>query len=280
MKTLKLIFFAALVNNVSTCFGQISLDHIYGSSDNVNVVKLSLSGVKYCSMHYISGPICDSFILYNNDHSIFKAINIPPVPNKRSYAPVFISETLFDLDSLVEYGVAYQDSTTGYSEFRIINEQGNVLLAVDSAILSSSSNFYPIFYDGIQTKMILLKNYGSGVWNNMVYNLPGYLTCVDCNNGIVDAIAPPHENAADGNQSLAYPNPATEFIKIKYELPAGYRHAVVNLLDITGKLIKQKQIGEHFNEIYISTEEINQGAYIYQVVIDNKVTTSGKVIKL
>ncbi len=291
MKKIMLMAFIALMlcsrQNVNA---QITVDHVYTTDPPSQAFKLS-SGLKYFAEHYSStNNSVTYFVLYNPDHSIFRTINVPQIPGKYDFNISFVSDALFDTDPLIECMLYYSDAVNPpVYDVAILNENGNPLLYEDSAqfdVTSSGGDLYrgfvlhPIFLDGNQIKLYLYKGLPLAFAKTIVYNLPGQLTCLECNNGFVNGIVQPLHLISEENKSLAYPNPSTDYIKIKYSLPPNFKHAFINLYDITGKLIKQKEIDGQYDDIYLSTEDIRQGAYSYAIVVDGKKLTSGKIIKL
>jgi hypothetical protein len=286
MKKQSLII-ALIFTLVTAVNAQISLDHVYSVDGPEQAFKLSLSGLKYFAQHYTTNSV-SSFILYNPDHTIFKTINVPPIAGKQAKDIAYVSETLFDLDTLVEYMLYYQDMVSSVSEVRVLNENGNVLLAVDSANFTANGGndpykgyiSKPIFPNGTQSKLYLKVNFPPNQDHVRVYNLPGQLACLECDNGVVSGLIQEPNLISENKNSLAFPNPFTDYVKIKYSLPSKFNYAFINLYDITGNLIKKKEIDRHYEEILISNEEIKQGAYIYQIVVDDKIISTDKIIKL
>lgn len=285
MKKLIILFIAILLN-IQYSFSQITLQNVSSIDTPDRSVKLSLSGLKYVSIHKdIAAQAITYFKLYNPDHSVFKTITIPTWTGKKAASVHFVSETLFDLDTLIEYEVNYSDA--GMGAMRICNENSVILLERDTATLVGSpgyvieSGFIPggIFPDGINTKLMVYKGYGASSTQE-IYNLPGQLACLECSNGVISGLFQQPNLSVEDRVSIASPNPFTDFVKIKYALPANTKHAFVYLFDITGNLIKKKEIDNHFNETIITSDEIKQGAYIYQIVADNVVIANNKIIKL
>jgi hypothetical protein len=287
MKT-KILLTALLFAFINVTHAQITVDHVYNTGGLMKSFKLANSGLKYFNVHYAGGSIntADYFTLYNPDYSIFKTINVPQVSNTRATEISFVSETLFDTDTLIEYMLYYQIVPGNFPyRVKILNENGSVLLDVDSANFTggSSSDLYlgyyqqPIFPNGGQTKLYL---YNYNYTKTTVYNLPGQLACLECDGGVITGLVQQPSLMSEEKGSIAFPNPSTDYVKIKYTLPSKFNHAFINLYDVTGNLVKKKEIDRAYNEIYISNEEIKQGAYIYQIVVDDKVISSSKIIKL
>jgi hypothetical protein len=61
----------------------------------------------------------------------------------------------------------------------------------------------------------------------------------------------------------AYPNPATSFINLPFELNKG-ETSTMNIYDINGRLIEQKPIGYHFKNLELNVSNYKAGTYIYE----------------
>lgn len=282
-----LLTIAFILICLKSSFGQLVLDHVYTTDLPDRYVLLSQSGLKYLSLHQ-SGSTYTYFNLYNPDHSLFKTINIPQFSGKNVNKIAFISETLFDTDSLVEFLVSYvYAGPGGIGAIRVCNENGNILLERDTAgaggysgILENGQGSQIIFPNGTSSKLIVGKSHYSGGWSytTEIYNLPGQLPCQECTGGLLSGMVQVQNNELQN--SFAYPNPFTTSTKIKYTLPTKFNHAYLKLYDINGKLIKTKEIDDKFNEVYISEEELKQGVFIYNIEVDGKLITNNKVVKL
>jgi hypothetical protein len=280
MKKAIIIIYAILLN-INLSFGQLNLSYVYTTDGPGAYYKLSLSGLKYIGVHSLPSGYWAYFKLYNPDHSLFRTITPPAFPGKDIVSVSYISETLFDTDTLIEYLVTYV-SSAGMSAIRVCNENGNIILERDSAAAGGQILPYAgsgIFPNGNNSKLMVSKLSNSGTYTVEIYDLPGQFPCFECNNGLISGLAQP-SNVIDAGKSIAFPNPFNDFVTIKYSLPKNTKHAFINLFGIAGNLIKKKEIDNYFNEVIITSEEIKQGAYIYQIVADDKIVGKNKIIKL
>ena len=285
MKSILLLLSLTLQINLS--LSQINLEHVYTNDPPDRFVKLGLSGLKYVGLHTnIQNQSYDYFVLYNPDHSVFKTISIPQITNLKAAKISFISETLFDLDTLIEYIVDYSGSPM---VVRICNENGTVLLQVDTASTGSQSALPDfgftnpvIFPNGLNSKLAITKGNYNGTFLNAVeiFTLPGQLPCLECDNGLITGMAQPMPSEVKKEQALAYPNPFSDDLKIKYVLPDKYSKASIRIYNVSGELIKTVVINNHFEDILISNDDLKQGAYFFQVIADDKIIASDKIIKV
>jgi len=265
---------------------QISLEHTY-VTDQPNqseqfTVNLSESGYKYVAYHS-SGMTMEYFKLYNTDHSVFKTIQVPQISGWYVHALKYISETLFDLDSLVEYLVCYQSNTGSNYQTFVFNENGDTLLYVPGGFwtLGITTIPPPIVSLGDSTKLILMIG-GMTPNSTKVYSLPGRLPCCECNN--IPNIAneplttdiPSFQKYKD--HSSPYPNPTNSAIKIKYKLPTSYQNAYIKIYNITNQLIGNFKIDSTYDEIILSNNDLPSGEYFYSIEVDNLIIEKNNYI--
>src|SRR5437868_5835230 len=135
---IKILFVVLITALAGTAHAQLTVDHVYTTDIPNRAFKIGSSGLKYIAEHldttigsatYFSVTY---FVLYNPDHTIYKTITVPQISGKRARFISYVTETLFDLDSLVEYLLYYYPIGGNglISEVRVVSENGNTLLAV------------------------------------------------------------------------------------------------------------------------------------------------------
>ncbi len=259
------------------------MDHVYATDGPDAAFKLSVSGLKYFNEHIDlnPGPTFFSvtyFTLYNSDHTIFKTITVPQLGGKRAEFISYVSETLFDTDTLIEYMLYYSNAGLTPWDVAVIKENGTTLLFVDSADFNTgTSGEYrgsfskPIFPNGNQTKLYL--NTASG---KNVYNLPGQLPCLECDGGLIAGLA---ANPDSHQQvSTAFPNPSREHFTLKYILPANAKTVFLEIYDMQGSIVKKSKLEGKSNQTIVHNDELSNGQFIYRIIADGKVITSDKII--
>ncbi len=241
------------LNMTTHLFGQITLEHSYPNGKwETSMVKLSNSGMKYQWVDVSTGELK----LYNLDHSLFKRMTFPVLPNGTNTEVGNVSETTFDLDANIEFMVYYQDDNNwANSVTKIIDESGAVLLNATSE--TPSINTYDGIYGAIfntpnGTKMILDNHSDNAA---KVYSLPGTL--------IATAIKTPNYMNEDFLKS--YPNPAKNYIYLAYTFPPNIREAQVSIYNIQGQLVKTYTIDNNYQELLIDTQEFSNGTYLCQI---------------
>jgi hypothetical protein len=266
---------------------QIALENTY--SNYIFPIHLESAGSKYA--------ILDDNIwelkIYNLDHSIYKTITVTNpntalydaslYPNREGFNFAYVKEGLFDTDSEIEFMLYYVVYDAAYINFLeatvIINEDGSVLFSrnnVEPRIGYNSEQTESIVKasDGT-TKMILIESPSSGGYLSHVYSLPGTLQCDPC--GGINGVG----KIAQGESTTLmqnYPNPATEYTVINYELPENVTDGILSIYNTAGIQLKEYQIDTNFDHLRVSTQELPAGTYYYSVHIKNGQTQSKKMV--
>ena len=261
MKTLTItgifLLFFATVN------AQVTLDHSYNYS--TAVVKLETLGYKYYLMDVPAGQ-CR---IYNTDHSFFKTISCG-VPSGFYLSDIkFLSEKLFDSDSGIELLCTFYkyNSSKDYYEYdsKIINEDGSQMIFIDGAMYNyinkTDENTYKLFsycYD--------FSVFPEKVWTN-IYNLPGT---------VVSAF---YLNVKSPEILLnAFPNPASNSLKVTYTLPENVTQGTLHLIDNSGRKVDQFIIDNHTDHLMLDVNRYQSGVYMYYIEYGNTKTPAKKIV--
>lgn len=272
---IKLLFLAICI--ASVMHSQITFSH---KSTNCYLDKFHLSGYKYVQPDLVNNKV----YIYNLNNTLFKTLNIPSTVYPKDNV-LSVSENLFDLDAGVEYAVQTKSivntssGTTFYYASYVFDETGTTLFYRDSGMFISHSsanvleNNGGFFYDGTSVKM-KVNIYTTG--KSEYYNLPGSLPCSGCSSGIVNSISNGGTEVI-GEDASFFPNPASDQLKLKYQLPPDYKNASVRIYDLSGRLIEQYQITDSFDFIYLPVN-FNNGMYLYSLVVDSKIIKNEKIV--
>ena len=251
---------------VITLKAQVSLQHTYNYS--TGVVKLETFGYKYFLMD-VPASQCR---IYNMDHSLFKTINCA-VPANNYLADIkYVSQNLFDTDSDIELVYIYYEyiqptADTYYYKYksRVINENGSNILDINGA------RFIYVYKTGDNEYKLFAFCYDYSVWPELiwtnVYSLPGILVSTG-------------ELALRQPDLLlnAYPNPASDIIKLAYELPENIRIAKMNLLDSNGRMVRNFTVDDHTDHLELNVSDFSPGVYYYNIEYNNHRSSSKKIV--
>jgi hypothetical protein len=254
-----------LMFSIVALYGQITLQKTYNYS--TAVVKLETLGYKY----YLMDVLASQVRIYNMDHSIFKTINCS-VPNGYYLADIkYVSENLFNSDSQIELAYTYYKYVPTSSSYyyiygaKVINESGSNLLTIDGAqyiyVNKTGETEYKLFAYCYDYSISPEK-----VWTN-IYSLTGSLVSALNISG-----------SQPDNFLKAYPNPATDIIRVEYVLPDNIKSARLNILDSSGKTVKNFLVDGHSDHLALNVNDLSSGIYLYYIEYDNFRTSSKKLI--
>ena len=83
---------------------------------------------------------------------------------------------------------------------------------------------------------------------------------------------------AYGTISNAYPNPASSFASIKYEMNEYAQKGRVVVYDMLGKVIKEIALNDKQGTLKVDVSELKAGIYFYAFMLNDKAITTKKLI--
>lgn len=242
---------------------QVTLDKKYDYS--TSVVNLETLGYKYFLMDVPAGQ-CR---LYNTDHSLYKTISCN-VPGGFYLSDIkFLSEKLFDTDSGIELLCTYYkyNSALAYYEYdsRIINDDGSQITFIDGGLYNyinkTDENTYKLFSYCYDYSVSPEK-----VWTN-IYSLPGTVVSAQLLN----------EKSPDILLN-AFPNPASNSIKVAYTLPENVNQGTLHLIDNSGRQVEQFIVDKHTDHLELDVSRFQSGVYVYFIEYGNEKSASRKLV--
>jgi hypothetical protein len=242
---------------------QVTLDKKYDYS--TSVVDFETLGYKYFLMDVPNGQ-CR---IYNTDHSLFRTINCN-IPSGFYLNDIkFLSEKIFDSDEGIELLCTFYKyySASAYYEYdsKIINEDGSQMTIIDGALYNyinkTGENTYKLFsycYD--------FSIFPEKVWTN-IYNLPGI------------AVSAFYLNEKSPEILLnAFPNPATNSLKVAYTLPGNVTQGTLHLIDNSGRKVDQFIVDNHTDHLMLDISKYKSGVYMYFIEYGNSRSKSEKLV--
>lgn len=253
-------------------------------------VNLKNGGPKF--LHWESGDVV--ITIFNYDGTVFKSISIPP-PNVpySSYYVYWISETLFDTDSTdIEYVQLIHGTGVGASNpdfVRIYDENSNLLFTKDSvslggsriandAALPISSSFQIYMVDTIAYMELQRQPYLNNE-ESFIYTIPGRLdNACCCDQGFATG-GVTHGEGSERNYSLSsFPNPASQSVRVFYDLPEGISHGTLIFYDLHGNEVRRFEVSNLLSYILVSTENLPSGTYVYRIATLNGISDGKKQV--
>ncbi len=258
-----IILLALFISSTFTVKGQINLEHTY-SGISAAYIKLPVAGYKY----YIMDVPNNQCRLYNNDHSLWKTINLSVPANYYLYDIKYVTENLFNSDNSIELlyvSYNYNTASAYYTyDTRIANESGTVLLSVPGG---GYSLVYPA---ETGSKLFVWQlNYAvsPSTVNTLVYSIPGQSA-----SGTGDF---PAENVTPVRS--AFPNPTSGSVTIPYTLPSHINQAELKLFNVKGVMVKSYVIDRTFDNLQLQTNDMPAGMYLYYIESGNYRTETMKL---
>lgn len=247
-------------------FGMLNAQIGYEASYNHSgaFVQLSGSGYKFYLMD-VSNEQCR---IYNMNHSIWKTMNLDIPDNHYLYDIRYVSENLFTNDNTLALCYIYYnyDEVNQYYTYtaKVITENGTELLSIPGAQIVYVNSL------GAEGTKLTAYAYDYSVYpstvQTLVYDLPGELVSNHAENIDVMQARPP------------YPNPATDYTILPFNIPDGEQTGRVILNDETGRVIRTFDVDKNFRNLQIDTRQLPKGIYFYHLKSGNFSSEAGKFI--
>lgn len=260
----QIILTSLLAISILLGYSQVTLQKTYNYS--TTVVKLETLGYKY----YLMDVPASQARIYNMDHSVYKTISCS-VPNGYYLGDVkYVSQNLFNTDSQIELVYIYYKYVTASTPYymygaKVVNESGATLASIDGVqyiyVNKTGDAEYKLFAYCFDYSIFPEK-----VWTN-IYSLPGSL---------VSAL---NFSSQQTDSFLnAYPNPASDIVRIAYELPENVKDANLYLIDATGRPVRNYQIDNHIDNLALNVNDLSAGVYHYFIEFGNTRTEAKKIV--
>lgn len=221
MKKIIGIIVLALMSNV--VLGQISLVNSFNCS------SITFGG--YNIQSFAIAPDFNTVEIYNENCIWEKRVEGLPT---FTYI-TFLSKNIFTLSGKYEFILATYNSVTSRNEFKLYNEDGQLLF--------DFGEYVPVIVKG--NKLIAYCSNSTG-YQVKIYNVAGTIG--------LNAV----ENV--NNKFFAYPNPASSIITIKYSV-SGMQEMFIR--DINGRVIENILLDPAQGEVGLNVSGYSKGVYLY-----------------
>ena len=248
----------ATINLSIISYGQAIFENSYisqkGLENSFPAFKTDF-GLHYYTLNRISGEL----LIYNANHILIKTINIPMPSGATEIQNISqFSDKLFNNDSLIEFIVSFRTTVGNPSIMTLFNENEIIIQQYgaksDSKVINGNSNEFKLItwteiYSPLQNPQL--------TYPFDVYSLPGITLNLNQNQNI--------ENL----QFFGFPNPTEKNITVINNLDIG-QNGVLEVFDINGKKIIQKDVIGTAENIILDTSELSNG--IYSAKLNNQTT--------
>ena len=120
---------------------------------------------------------------------------------------------------------------------------------------------------------------GTSVFEFKFYNIdnPDEFTSV-----VVNFWASPEGIAEDamkgGSISEIYPNPATNYANLDFNLTPSVKNAKVRVINLLGSVVKEANIENGTNQLKLDVSDLDNGVYFYSVLINGETYKTRKLV--
>lgn len=238
---------------------QMTLEHTYTNTGSFQVVRLEDEGDKYM----IFDTLMDKVVFYNPDHSIWKSVAVNH-PARRWPALTFAATKLYNLDSKVEFGFWYYETTTTTPYTTIFyacvaNEDGTIVQKIKDVYYPT-----PIKVDG--KWKIQCYDAFANAYKYHIYSVPGSMP--------QQTTGMKPDATSEGSSTNLYPNPMDNAATLAYSLPAGVYEGAIHIYNAAGQQVRSYNISSQFSNILVSRGELPPGHYTYKVTAQNTAPVS------
>ncbi len=202
--------------------------------------------------------------IYNEDHSIYKTINLSVPSGYYLHDVKFVTKHLFNNDDYVELLYIYSKSQIVNANLvysyglRVVNELGTVLLNL-------TDGGHAELKEGSTTKKLLTYQYiyyeGYYLVYTNVYTIGGGTKSASA---IVD------------NEINLYPNPASENITVTFSPWEQINEGQMMITDMSGRIVSREPILPGSHQKRIETSQFSSGVYVLSILSNKKIITSEK----
>jgi len=78
--------------------------------------------------------------------------------------------------------------------------------------------------------------------------------------------------------SEVYPNPATNFVNIDYELPGEVSTASVKIVNLLGSVVMEQQVDTRNSNLRMNISELDGGIYFYSLFVNSEIYSTKKFV--
>lgn len=254
----KIIFYLIVfISNFSVAQAVLEHSYIEGAQRQPNnglPMFITDNGTNY----YEFNSVTRILLIYNSSHNLIKTINIPLTAGATRINSVSLfSDKLFNSDSLIEFVV--MSYGTGQSYLTLFNENATIVQQLGNdegaeLIKISNTNFKLLTWKELNYPF---PNDNRTYYPYKIYSLPGTTLNLTQNQNI--------ENL----QFFGFTNPTENNIELTNNLNIG-QNAVLEVFDINGKKVIQKDVIGTSENINLDISELNNG--IYFAKLNNQTT--------
>jgi len=241
---------------------QITHEHTYDFSGTLT--EIDTGEFKY----YVMDVPMKQCRIYNEDHTLYKTINLA-VPEGFFLNDIqFVSRKTFNTNEDIELLYIYYKSTLVNSEYvntyglKVVNENGNVLLNLQDGGFAEIKELNGV--PKLLAYQYIYYDYYYLVYTN-VYAIGGSAS---------------KSSALESSGTLhIYPNPAGELLRVEINPGNLVKGGQVIVSDLSGKKLLEQPFDPGITEIPVATGQLGTGTYILNIISADGTSAAGKFAK-
>jgi len=241
---------------------QITHEHTYDFSGTLT--EIDTGEFKY----YVMDVPMKQCRIYNEDHTLYKTINLA-VPEGFLLNDIqFVSRKTFNTNEDIELLYIYYKSTLVNSEYvntyglKVVNENGNVLLNLQDGGFAEIKELNGV--PKLLAYQYIYYDYYYLVYTN-VYSIGGSAS---------------KSSALESSGTLhIYPNPAGELLRVEINPGNLVKGGQVIVSDLSGKKLLEQPFDPGITEIPVATGQLGTGTYILNIISADGTSAAGKFAK-
>lgn len=238
---------------IGTAKAQITFEYEFAGLSAASV-ELPSAGFRY----YVMDAGLNQCRIYTPDYTLWKTISLPVSNGEYLVDIQYLSENIFNTDNAIEllYVTYRYDTLQGYGTYAtyVAGESGAILLSVPGG-------GYSVIYPAKSGSKLFVWMYDYSVslyaTATKVFGLPG----VSSQGGAADVVP--------GQTLQAFPNPASEFIRIPVGGQLQGQELSMSILNTAGQTIRRQTIPQAPVFIQIDTRTLSPGVYFYRLTSIN-----------
>lgn len=256
----KTILFLIFLSSIIYSEAQITLEKSYNHSGTF--VEIEPGIFKF----FVMDVPLKQIRLYNDDHSLFKTIQLSVPSGYFLYDVKYISRYTFNDDSNIELLYIYQKTeiinslnVNSYG-MKVINDNGSILLNLQ---------------DGAYAEIIATSNGNRLLAYQYIWNTSYYLI----NTNIYTLSGNPSAtNYTPLNPTIvAFPNPVSANSSLNLSLPGDLNISSYKIIDLNGKIISEKHLSQYGTQAELVVPNANKGMYLLQLQDKDKIQQTIKI---
>jgi len=120
---------------------------------------------------------------------------------------------------------------------------------------------------------------GTSIVEFIFYNIDNPTEFVSVTvNFVVEFVGIDEDVMKGGSISEIYPNPATNYVNLDFDLTPSVKQAKVRVINLLGSVVKEVEIERGTNQLKLDISDLDNGVYFYSVLINGDTYKTKKLV--